>query len=158
MIDLLERTKEGHRQSDEHWNRFKCNTGETFQRPGHTYGLFWAHRYHLELNWTELLLHSHLYHYHYALYNYKGIFSLPIIYYTTLFLSLSLLSSTSGPISRGRAANKCSLPLRSCMEWPVYEIQSVNYKGFSLRKDNTVRCLCLFITVLIMEQIPYSEK
>ena len=26
---LLERTREGHRQSDEHWNRFKDNVGKT---------------------------------------------------------------------------------------------------------------------------------
>ena len=29
---FLERTREGHRQSDEHWNRSKCNVGETSER------------------------------------------------------------------------------------------------------------------------------
>ena len=29
---FLERTREGHRQSDEHWNRFKGNLEETFER------------------------------------------------------------------------------------------------------------------------------
>ena len=31
---LLERTREGHHQSDEHWNRFKGNVGETSERRG----------------------------------------------------------------------------------------------------------------------------
>ena len=30
---FLERTREGHRQADEHWNRFKGNVGETSERP-----------------------------------------------------------------------------------------------------------------------------
>ena len=30
----FERTREGHRQSDEHWNRFKGNVGETSERRG----------------------------------------------------------------------------------------------------------------------------
>ena len=30
----FERTREGHRQSDEHWNRFKGNVGETSDRRG----------------------------------------------------------------------------------------------------------------------------
>ena len=49
---VLERTREGHRQSDEHWNRFKGDAGETSERRGgtHSYGLFRAHTYHLELN------------------------------------------------------------------------------------------------------------
>ena len=36
MIDLFERTRKGHRQSDGHCkcNRFKGNTGETSQRQG----------------------------------------------------------------------------------------------------------------------------
>ena len=44
----------GHRHPDEHWNRFKGNVGETSERRGgaYNYGLFRAHRYHLEL--TEL--------------------------------------------------------------------------------------------------------
>ena len=29
-----ERTREGHRQSDKHWNRFKGNVGETSERRG----------------------------------------------------------------------------------------------------------------------------
>ena len=29
---FLERTRKGHRQSDEHWNRFKGNVGETSER------------------------------------------------------------------------------------------------------------------------------
>ena len=29
---FLERTREGHRQSDEHWNCFKGNVGETSER------------------------------------------------------------------------------------------------------------------------------
>ena len=39
---FLERTREGHRQSDEHWNRFKGNVGETSERRGvlHVYGPF----------------------------------------------------------------------------------------------------------------------
>ena len=42
----------GHRQSDEHWNCFKGNAGETSDsRCGaHNYGLLRAHGYHLELN------------------------------------------------------------------------------------------------------------
>ena len=31
---FLERTREGHRQSDEHWNRFKGNVGQTSERLG----------------------------------------------------------------------------------------------------------------------------
>ena len=31
---FLERTREGHRQSDEHWNRFKDNAGENSERQG----------------------------------------------------------------------------------------------------------------------------
>ena len=29
---ILQRTRDGHRQSDEHWNRFKDNAGETSER------------------------------------------------------------------------------------------------------------------------------
>ena len=46
---FLERTREGHRQWDEHWNLGKV--GETAEGWS-AYGLFRAHRYHLELNWT----------------------------------------------------------------------------------------------------------
>ena len=31
---FLERTREGHRQSDEHWNRFKGKVGKTSERRG----------------------------------------------------------------------------------------------------------------------------
>ena len=31
---FLERTSEGHRQSDEHWNRVKSNIGGTSERRG----------------------------------------------------------------------------------------------------------------------------
>ena len=31
---FLERTREDHRQSDEHWNLFKGNVGETSERCG----------------------------------------------------------------------------------------------------------------------------
>ena len=44
---MLERTREDHRQSDEHLNRFKGNVD---RRDGaHNYGLLRAHKYHLEL-------------------------------------------------------------------------------------------------------------
>ena len=44
---FLERTREGHRQSDEEWNRFKDNVAETSERRGgaNNYGLFRAHSY-----------------------------------------------------------------------------------------------------------------
>ena len=49
---FLERTREGHRQSDEHWNCFKGDVGKLV-RDGvgriH-YRLFRGRRYHLELN------------------------------------------------------------------------------------------------------------
>ena len=31
-LDGLERMREGHRQSDKRWNRFKCNDGENYER------------------------------------------------------------------------------------------------------------------------------
>ena len=44
----------GHRQSDEHWNCFKGNRGETPEtRGGAAYGLFRAPKFHLEMNSTE---------------------------------------------------------------------------------------------------------
>ena len=49
---FFKRKREGHRQSVEHWNCFKGNVGETAERLS-AYGLYWAHRYHLELNWTD---------------------------------------------------------------------------------------------------------
>ena len=57
---FLERTREGHHQSDEHWNCFKGDDGETSERwdGAHNYGLFQAHRHYLELNWTELWMDS----------------------------------------------------------------------------------------------------
>ena len=50
-----ERMRNGHRQSGQHWNCFKGNTGETPETGWSAYGLSQAHRYHLELNWTELV-------------------------------------------------------------------------------------------------------
>ena len=42
-------TKEDHRQSDEHWNRFKGDVGVTSERQS-AYRLYRAHKYHTELN------------------------------------------------------------------------------------------------------------
>ena len=53
---FLERTREGHRQSDKHWIRFKGNDEETSQRRGEAHMGF-SERiiiYHLELDSTEL--------------------------------------------------------------------------------------------------------
>ena len=51
---FLERTRESHRQSDEHWNRFKGNVGETSEkRVGAHMGF--SERKHTILNWTELI-------------------------------------------------------------------------------------------------------
>ena len=52
---FLEKDLKGtHRQSDEHWNRFKFNVGENFRETGwrSAYWLFRAHRHHPELNQT----------------------------------------------------------------------------------------------------------
>ena len=52
-----ERTRENHgRQPDEHWNCFKGNVWDMSERRAgaHNYGLFRAHKCHLERNWTEL--------------------------------------------------------------------------------------------------------
>ena len=50
---FLERTREGHRQSDEHWNRLKGNVGETSERrSGAHMGSF--ERVETTLNRTEL--------------------------------------------------------------------------------------------------------
>ena len=50
---FLERTREGHCQSDERWSCFKGNVGENIWETGWSVcELFRAHRYHLELNWT----------------------------------------------------------------------------------------------------------
>ena len=43
LDDLPERTRESHRQSDEHWNRVKGDIGETSERQGGVRGL-WAVR------------------------------------------------------------------------------------------------------------------
>ena len=61
---FLERTREGHRQSDEHWNRFKANVGEASESIWSAYGLFRAPRdyvmyyimyvEYIILNWTKL--------------------------------------------------------------------------------------------------------
>ena len=56
---LLERTREGQRQSDEHnnyWNRFKGNVRETSERRGgaHFFCFFFAERIDTILNLTEL--------------------------------------------------------------------------------------------------------
>ena len=51
---FLERTREGHRQSDEHWNSFKGNVGEISEKRGGAHEVFSA-RIDTILNWTELL-------------------------------------------------------------------------------------------------------
>ena len=78
-------TREGHRQSDEHWNRFKGNIEETSETRCSAYGLFRVHRYHLELNGTELSL-SHDLH--------TPLFSFPTPPPFSLSLSPSSLSLT----------------------------------------------------------------
>ena len=56
---FFERTRKGCHQSDKHWNSFKDNRGETSEMEWSAHGLFWAQRYHLELNRTEqTLLHQ----------------------------------------------------------------------------------------------------
>ena len=50
---FLERMREGHCQSDEHWNRFKGNIGETSARRGGAHMGFSA-CIDTILNWTEL--------------------------------------------------------------------------------------------------------
>ena len=52
LHDFVERTREGHRLSDQNRNCFTGDVGETSERRvGHiNYGLFRAHSYHLELN------------------------------------------------------------------------------------------------------------
>ena len=52
---FLERTREGQRQSDEHWHRFTGNVWENLRETGcSAYGLLRAHRYHPELERIEL--------------------------------------------------------------------------------------------------------
>ena len=50
---FLERTREGHHQSDEHWNCFEGQIGETSERRGgvHNYGLFPSTQI---PSWTEM--------------------------------------------------------------------------------------------------------
>ena len=49
---FLDRTREGRRQSDEHWNSFKGTLVKRLRDGGwRGYGLFRTHRYHLGLNW-----------------------------------------------------------------------------------------------------------
>ena len=50
---FLERTREGHRQSDEHWNCFKGNIGETSERWGGAHMGF-SERIDIISSWTEL--------------------------------------------------------------------------------------------------------
>ena len=45
--------REGHRQSDEHWNRLKGNVGETSERRGGAHMGF-SERIYAILKWTEL--------------------------------------------------------------------------------------------------------
>ena len=57
---FLERMWKGHRQSDQHWNCFKGNTGETpeTERQGRAHGISQAHRSiqsWTELNWIQLI-------------------------------------------------------------------------------------------------------
>ena len=49
----FERTREGHRQSDEHWNHFKGNVGDTSERRGGAHMGF-SERIDTILNCTEL--------------------------------------------------------------------------------------------------------
>ena len=49
---FLERTREGHHLSDEQWNRFKGDVGETSDRRDVAHmGFFRAHRHHLVPNY-----------------------------------------------------------------------------------------------------------
>ena len=47
---FLERTRKGHRQSDQHWNCLKGNTENFWETGQSAFGLFRASGYHLELN------------------------------------------------------------------------------------------------------------
>ena len=53
---FLERTRKEYCQSDEHWDCFKRNAGESSETRWSAYVLFRTHKYHLELKLTELLL------------------------------------------------------------------------------------------------------
>ena len=50
---FLERTRDGHRESDDHWNRFKGDVGETSERRGGAHMDF-SESMDTILNWTEL--------------------------------------------------------------------------------------------------------
>ena len=50
---FLKRTRECHRQSDEHWNRFKGNVGETSERRGGAH-LDVSERIETLLNFTQV--------------------------------------------------------------------------------------------------------
>ena len=49
---FLERTREGHRQSDEQWNRFKGNVGDISETGWSAYQLSRARKYQPELKFT----------------------------------------------------------------------------------------------------------
>ena len=53
---FLERTREGHRQSEEHSNHFKGDVWENWETGWSAYGLFRTRRYHIELNWTKVCM------------------------------------------------------------------------------------------------------
>ena len=58
FFETNERTREGHRRWDEHWNRFKGNVGETSERRCGAHMGF-SERIDTILNWTELAYHKH---------------------------------------------------------------------------------------------------
>ena len=47
---FLERTREGHCHSEEHWNHLKGDIRETFERQDGMHAGFFERIYHLELN------------------------------------------------------------------------------------------------------------
>ena len=51
---FLERMREGHHQSDKHWNRFKGNVGETSGGGGGGAHMGFSDRTDTILNWTDL--------------------------------------------------------------------------------------------------------
>ena len=60
-MSFLQRSREGHHQSDERWKELfqRQRWGNLWEtgRIAHTHGLFRVHRYHLELNWSKLSWH-----------------------------------------------------------------------------------------------------
>ena len=72
---FLERMREGHHQSNKHWNHFKGNIGETSEMRWNAHGLFQVHRYHLELNFLLLPL---------LLYIYKFTFTQHSVFFTPI--------------------------------------------------------------------------